>query len=159
MLSNLIENLDIITNEIETKLIASNIKDGVEIFGVEGSVEPIITQHKHLIPTIYTQVAIPDTGYTGLHEVIVDAVTSAIDKNIQAANIRYNKRILGIMGTLSKLTEEAYNEALLTTIEILGYTIYVFKSSLVLNEEGYSVDEAGTFISTGTVEGKTLKIN
>lgn len=159
MLSNLIENLDIITNEIETKLIASNIKDGVEIFGIEGSVEPIITQHKHLSPMIYTQIAIPDTDYNGLHEVIVDAVTAAIDKNIQANNIRYNKRILGIMGTLSKLTEDEYNEALLMTIDILGTTIYVLKSSLVLDTEDYSVEENGTLSAVGTVEGKTLKIN
>lgn len=159
MLTNLIGNLDLIANEIETKLIASNIKNGIEIFGVEGSLEPIITQHKQITPMIYTQIAIPDVEYNGLHEVIVDAVTAAVDRNIKAENIRYNKSILGVSGVLSKLTEDNYNEALLMTIDILGNTIYVFRSALVLNTEGFSVNENGTFNSTGTVDGKLLKIN
>ena len=158
MLTNLITKLDKIVSEIETKVTPNNIREGVEIFGIEGSLPELLTQHKKVKPSVYTQVVVPDLEYTALHEVIVNAVTSAIDSNIQPYNIRYGKRILGIAGNLSSMTEEEYERALLLEIQILGWTIYVFKSNLVLNGEDYIVED-NILKTTGTVESNVLKLN
>lgn len=158
MLTDLITNLDKIITEVETKVTPHNIRDGVEIFGVEGSLPELLTQHKNTVPKTYTQVIVPDEEYNALHEVIVEAVTHAIDGNITTGNIRYGKRILGVAGELSNLTQSEYDEMLLLEIQILGYTLYVYKNNLVLAGEDHTVSE-GTLISSGTVDGKTLKLN
>ena len=158
MLTDLITNLDKIISEVETKVTPHNIRDGVEIFGVEGSLPELLTQYKNATPKTYTQVIVPDEEYNALHEVIVEAVTHAIDGNITTSNIRYGKRILGVVGELSNLTQSEYDEMLLLEIQILGYTLYVYKNNLVLAGEDHTVSE-GTLISSGTVNGKTLKLN
>jgi hypothetical protein len=159
MLTDIITNLDKIINEIETKVTPSNIKEGIEIFGVEGSLETLTTQTKTVSPSLYTQVIVPDVEYNGLHEIIVNAVTSAIDQNIKSSNIRYGQRILNVAGLLSKLTEEEYNDAILLELQILGHTIYVSKLRLTL-DENFSVDENDVLHTNNcTVEGTKLIIN
>ena len=56
------------------------------------------------------------------------------------------------------MTEEEYEKALLLEIQILGWTIYVFKSNLVLSGEDYIVED-NILKTTGTVEGNVLKLN
>ena len=120
MLTNIITNLDKIIAEVQ-KVTPHNIREGVEIFGVEGSLQEILTQHKHVSPKVFSQLVVPDVEYNALHEVIIDGVTNDIDSNIISNNIRYGKRILGIQGILSELTEQEYQDMLLLEIEILGY--------------------------------------
>lgn len=57
------------------------------------------TQTKTVTPTTSQQTIIPDTGYTAFSEVTVNAVTSAIDNNIQAGNIKSGVTILGVTGS------------------------------------------------------------
>lgn len=45
------------------------------------------------------QVFVPDEGYDGLGKVIVEGVTSDIDRNIIPENIKKNVEILGVVGT------------------------------------------------------------
>jgi hypothetical protein len=59
----------------------------------------IKNQDKIVIPSISEQVVTPDQGYTGLGNVIINGVTSEIDANIIAANIREGVTILGVTGT------------------------------------------------------------
>ena len=158
MITELIKNLEKITADVDGKVIPSNIREGVEIFGVEGSLEPLATERREVNPSIVTHVVVPDAHHNGFHEVVVNAVTHTIDKNIEPNNIRSGKRILGISGTLSKLSEEDYNKALELEVEILGYTNYVVKSKLLLGGDDHSVD--GTkLVTTGTVEGTRLILN
>lgn len=92
-----------VTSSIDPNIIADNIKAGVTILGVTGnyvgdSVE-INNQKKSVTPTRTLQKATPDSGYTGMDEVTVYGVTSSIDSNITAGNIKSGVNILGVTGT------------------------------------------------------------
>ena len=56
-------------------------------------------QTKTATPSTSQQTITPDTGYT-LSSVTVNAVTSSIDNNIQASNIKSGVTILGVEGTV-----------------------------------------------------------
>ena len=158
MITDLIRNLDKISADIDGKLIPSNIREGVEILGVEGSLEPISTERREVTPDTITHVIIPDAHHNGFHEVVVNAVTSNIDGDIVADNIRYGKNILGVNGTLSKLSEDDYNDLLELQARILGYEVYVVRSKLLLEGAEYTYDD-GKLVATGSIDGKRLIIN
>lgn len=55
-------------------------------------------------PMTSVQTFTPTQGHTGFGEVNVNAVTSTIDSNIQAGNIKQGVEILGVTGTLEEST-------------------------------------------------------
>ena len=57
-------------------------------------------QTKEATPLTLAQTVSPDTGYDGLQSVTVTGVTSEIDSNITADNIKKDVTILGVTGTL-----------------------------------------------------------
>lgn len=61
----------------QAKLIPSNIRDGVVILGVEGTMsgaEGVKAQSKTVTPSAKKQVVLPDTGYTHLSQVTVEPI-------------------------------------------------------------------------------------
>lgn len=58
-------------------------------------------QSKTVLPTTSQQTVTPDSGYDGLSQVIVKAVTAAIDMDILPENIKSGVDILGVVGTYS----------------------------------------------------------
>lgn len=56
-------------------------------------------QDKLVVPTTSSQTITADSGYSGIGTVSVEAVTSSIDANIAAGNIKKNVSILGVTGT------------------------------------------------------------
>jgi hypothetical protein len=60
----------------QAKIIAANIKAGIEILGVTGTYagEAITVQSKIVTPTTTSQTIIPDTGYDYLSQVTVNAI-------------------------------------------------------------------------------------
>lgn len=62
----------------------------------------ISLQEKTINPSINTQVVTANSGYNGLSKVTVNAVTSSIDNNIKADNIKKDVSILGVTGTLEE---------------------------------------------------------
>lgn len=60
---------------------------------------PPKTQEKEVTPSTEAIEITPDRYYTGLSKVTVNAVTSDIDDNIVAGNIKEGVEILGVTGT------------------------------------------------------------
>ena len=80
-----------------------NIKKDVVILKVKGPLEagggePVL-ESKTVDSSTVSQNVVASQGYDGLSSVTVNAVTSSIDANIQAGNIKKDVTILGITGT------------------------------------------------------------
>ena len=67
-----------------------------------GGGEEIVLQEKTITPSTSSQNITPDSGYNGLSRVVVNAVTSSIDSDIKATNIKKGVNILGVTGTLEE---------------------------------------------------------
>lgn len=98
-----------VTSSIDSDIKPENIKKGVEILGVTGNIEdkpaePVL-QSKIVEPNIGKQVVTADSGYDGLGQVTVNEVTSSIDSNIKANNIKQGVSILGVVGNLESGVE------------------------------------------------------
>jgi len=79
---------------------ANKIKSGQTILGIQGSVVELNGETKTVTPTTSSQTIVPTgTGKNALTQVTVNAVTSAIDNNITAGNIKKDVSILGVTGT------------------------------------------------------------
>lgn len=73
-----------IASEEQAKIIATNIRQGVTILGVEGTMsgsEGVNAQAKSATPSWSQQVISPDTGYTHLSQVTVAAIPIAYSDN------------------------------------------------------------------------------
>lgn len=67
-----------------------------------GSGGEIVLQEKTITPTTSQQNVVADSSYNGLSKVVVNAVTSSIDSDIKATNIKKGVNILGVTGTLEE---------------------------------------------------------
>lgn len=68
----------------QAKLIATNIRQGVTILGVEGTMsgeEGVVAQSKTATPSTAQQVITPDTGYNYLTQVTVAAIPYVESEN------------------------------------------------------------------------------
>lgn len=88
-----------VTSSIDSDIVAGNIKSGVNILGVTGTLSGANNTSLSITPTTSAQSYTTSSPYTGYSPVNVSAVTSAIDSNIQAGYIRNGVEILGVTGT------------------------------------------------------------
>lgn len=73
-----------ISSTEQAKIIAGNIRQGITILGVEGTMsgqEGVNAQSKTATPTFSEQVISPDTGYTHLTQVTVSAIAVTYSDN------------------------------------------------------------------------------
>lgn len=134
-----------VTSDIDSDIVASNIKSGVTILGVTGNVTELngetrtvsitstsgntftpssgkngITSIKvtptnktlSVTPTTSSQSISVPSGYSGYGTVSVSAVTSSIDSDIKATNIKSGVNILGVTGSVTELAGETRSVSL-----------------------------------------------
>ena len=88
-----------VDSSIDADIQPINIRQGVDILGVVGSLVEITKQPLNITPSTSAQTYTAPTGQA-YDPVQVDAVTAAIDPNIQAGNIKQGVEILGVVGTM-----------------------------------------------------------
>ena len=88
-----------VTSSIDANITSGNIKSGVSILGVTGSVVELNGTTTSINPSTSAQTVTPTSPNNGFTEVTVPAVTSSIDANIVAGNIKDGVSILGVLGT------------------------------------------------------------
>ena len=138
--------VEAVTSNIDSNILPKNIKRGITILGVEGNYIPENLQSKVVNPTTAVQNVTYDDGYEGLNNVQVNAVTSAIDSNITAENIKLGVSILGVDGTL----EEGIKQA---EVEPLKNVAPTKEPIIVRPDEGYKA------LSQVNIEGVSASID
>lgn len=90
------DGLSKVTINGDSDLIATNIKQGVNIFGIEGTYqgEQAKLQEKTATPSKEQQVINADEGYDGLSQVTING-----DEDLIADNIKKDVNIFGVVGT------------------------------------------------------------
>lgn len=138
--------VEAVTSNIDSNILPKNIKRGITILGVEGNYIPENLQSKVVNPTTAVQNVTYDDGYEGLNNVQVNAVTSAIDSNITAENIKLGVSILGVDGAL----EEGIKQA---EVEPLKNVAPTKEPIIVRPDEGYKA------LSQVNIEGVSASID
>lgn len=88
-----------VTSSIDANITASNIVSGVTILGVTGNATVLNGTTINVTPSTLAQTITPTSPYNGITSVNVSAVTSSIDANITAGNIKDGVTILGVTGS------------------------------------------------------------
>ena len=88
-----------VDSSIDADIQPINIRQGVDILGVVGTLQEITKTPLNITPSTSAQTYNAPVG-EAYDPVQVDAVTAAIDANIQAENIKQGVDILGVTGTM-----------------------------------------------------------
>lgn len=120
-------------------------------------------------PTTSSQTVTPDQNHTGLSSVTVSGVTSAIDANIQAGNIKKDVQILGVTGTLEdipavveslSITPSTSSQTFTPTIGVDGYapvTVSAVDSTIDQNITAGNIKKDVEILGvTGSYEGASI---
>lgn len=89
-----------VTSSVDTNIKAENIKSGISILGVSGSLIELNGHELEVTPATVQKVIEPEDNYNAITKVTVEAVTSSIDSNIIPENIKSGVSILGVDGNL-----------------------------------------------------------
>lgn len=88
-----------VTAAIDSSIKANNIRKGVTILDVEGTMEPVNAHGIYVDPAINEKTYYPLEGYNSISTVTVNPVTATIDDRIVPTNIKKGVSILGVEGT------------------------------------------------------------
>lgn len=92
-----------VTATVDENIKAENIKSGVSILGVSGTVTELNGHELEVTPATEQKIITPEENYNAITKVTVDAVTSSIDSNIKPENIKKDISILGVTGTMESI--------------------------------------------------------
>lgn len=139
-----------IKTEKTTKIRPENIKSGVNILGISGSVVELQGEIKNVTPSTSAQTITPSTGKNGITQVNVSAVDNTIDNNIQSSNIKSGATILGISGSSSVVDTSDANA---TASDIVtNKTAYVNGQKITGNYAGIIPSGTINITDNGTVD-------
>lgn len=124
MADKLIYDLQDIKEDRNTNLLPENLKFGVTCLGITGTLVKLEGEERTITPSISEQVITPSEGKNGITSATVNPVTSTIDSNIQAENIKKDISILGVTGTLETGVDTSDATAAESDI-VSGKTAYV----------------------------------
>ena len=149
-----------VTADIDNNIVSNNIREGVTILGVEGTLKEVKPEERFNVqPSTVEQTITPTEGkvFSGG---TVKAVTSNIDKNIVSNNIKEGVSILGVEGTLKEVKpEERFNVQPTTSDQTItpregytfsGGTVKAVTSSIDVNIVSDNIKEGVTILG---VEG------
>lgn len=91
--------LDTTTEALDVDIKPENIKAGVVIFDVTGTVVELVGEETTATATTSAQTITPSTGKNGITKITLNAVTASIDENIATGNIKSGVTILGVAGS------------------------------------------------------------
>lgn len=91
--------VDAVDYTIDNNIQDYNIKDGVSILGVTGTLEELNADQLTITLDTVANTYTPTSPYNGFDSVYVPAVDYTIDSNITTSNIKHGVNILGVMGT------------------------------------------------------------
>ena len=132
-----------VNSSIDEDIKPENIKNGVNILGVDGTLEQSKLQNKIIVtPSTSQQNIVPSDGYDGMSEVEVLAVNSNIDEDIKPENIKQGVNILGVDGTLeqSKLQDEITISPTVTDQEVYPDSDYDAVKKIKVNKVTSEID-------------------
>lgn len=135
-----------VTSSIDENILAENIKAGVTILGVTGSLiaNDTVLSDETIYPENYSQIRY----YTYYRQLTVAPADSRVDSNIQAQNIKKGVTILGVTGTLE--TGVSYEAGTLTIMagSYINYNPVEQEGSMTVtefDEDGYCSCTDGTY--------------
>ncbi len=138
-----------VTSTIDTNIKAENIKSNVSILGITGNVIELNGHEVQVTPSTEQKIITPEENYNALTKVTIDAVTSEIDSNIQAGNIKKDVNILGVVGTYEGLNTD---NADATAADLLPNKTAYVKGQLITG----SMNQQSTAICTQEVNAELL---
>ena len=140
-----------VTSSVDTNIKAENIKSGISILGVSGSLVELNGHELEVTPATVQKVIEPEENYNAITRVTVEAVTSSIDSNIKPENIKKDVSILGVTGSL----EASGGSDVTPVYQTTEYTVKDI--SVDLNEEVDSVSTYEDYVVVHTTLNK-LKV-
>ena len=162
-------------SSIDSNIKAGNIRSGVKILGVTGTIEAVNGGQITIEPAVTEQFITPPEGKNAITEVVVKPVTSTIDDKIIASNIKEGINILGVEGTFNgglstlqtkhvtpregaqEITADDGYDALATVI-VEPTPVETIKISPSIENKTYHKND-GVFIETVEVEKVTSDID
>ena len=95
-----------VTAEIDDNIVPNNIREGVTVLGVEGTLKEVKPEESFVVqPKTTDQTITPNEGSV-FKGGTVKAVTAEIDDNIVPNNVREGVTVLGVKGTLKEVKPE-----------------------------------------------------
>lgn len=90
-----------VDSSIDSDLKSSNIREGVSVLGVTGSLKELLGAEAYVSPSTELQIILPkeSEGKNAITKVTVNPVDNTIDTNITSGNIKQGVSILGVEGT------------------------------------------------------------
>ena len=141
-----------VDRHIDSNIKPENIKSGVSILGVAGTLE-FKKQSKTVYPSTSKTTVSPDAEFDGLSSVIVNPVTHSIDSNIIPGNIKSGVSILGVAGTLEQKVEYNIDEPSIVitylaeedSFQVIEPIVTKYVKKMVVNGREYPVPADGMY--------------